>query len=218
MRSYFNSSMKKSSGAALVVALVLLAAITVIGLSNMQSASVELKMISSQKQRNTNFAIAESALDQIRKQIIDGVPFRLSQDKDLYTDSCRAGRCFTDTCTNGRCFFGEYEKANSEFDCKVTTDSDINERVRVWENSALWSDQNKFATVEVGQGSVEVKYIMEFLCFGGEDYLDSIFNSGGAAAAVPSNPLAMLRVTVRYEPENGQPIMLHTMVLKKPIL
>ena len=206
------SIVRKQTGAALIVALVLLAAITVIGVSNMQSASVELKMVSSQAQRNDSFAIAESAMDIVRKRIEDDNPIVYSLEKDFWSDTCTAGRCFDSNCSFGQCFNGSYEQTNNKMDCKVYDDS-ASERLPIWEEAALWSDANRHKTILVD--NIEVKYVLEFLCFGGEEYLNSMTTNVHLPAST-HDPFGRvrLRITVRYEPSVGQPIIQHSLVLK----
>lgn len=189
------------SGAALIVALVLLGGITIIGLSNMQSSTLEMKMINSQAERQENFAIAESALTAVETFLSGGLNL---DDLDLYTDDCSDGKCFETDCTGGLCFAGSYENASghTKADCEVAPTADVALRENPWEDESIWEDATYHRTISVDPSLPDAKYIIEFLCFIGVDhYTDPTASS--------SDPL--FRITVLYEAsERAQPIMLQS--------
>jgi len=191
---------QKQAGAALVVALVLLAAITVIGISNMQSSTLEMKMINAQKQRNENFAIAEAGLIQVESALVNDLD--LVRD-DLFTDRCSTGSCFTDPCTGGLCFDGSYTNAGAldELDCEIAPNATAVARENYWADETTWTTAGRHGAVPVIDGLPDVKYTIEFLCFVGENIYSD-----------PSTGDPLFRITVLYEPNTfEQPIMLQSM-------
>ncbi len=195
-------SYKNSSGAALVVALILLAAMTVIGIAGMSSSSLETKMVASQKQRNVNMAIAESGLVDVEQYLENDLGLKKS---DLFTDDCDAanGKCFgsaASKCVGGLCFDGVYVKADvSNADCKLATSAAASKRDQLWQDQAIWADATKHGSRTVGTDNHNIKYIIEFLCFSAPDFYQS-----------PESSDPIFRVSVLYEPSNQQPIMLQS--------
>lgn len=163
------------SGAALIVALVLLAAITVVGMSNMQSSSMEMKMVASAKSRNEAFNLAEGALLAVERRIEAGMGI---DSDELATDTC-TDRCFTATCSDGRCFDGDYVSTNSRYECEISPNAGTTERVQFWRDDSLdvWNNSARHQTVRI-KGK-DVKFIFEFLCF--------IDNGNGFGPASPNN-------------------------------
>lgn len=202
-RRYVHSlRIKKSSGAALVVALVLLVAVTVIGLANMQSASLETKMVASQKLRNLNFAIAESGLAAAEKNLYSTLQLKTH---NLFTDTCGSkgtnSLCFTNPCSKGLCFDGTYSSSLSRDECEIASGANTTPRAKFWEDTTVWSTASKHGTVTAGAHDKTVKYIVEFLCFSGPEFTSK-----------PNSSDALFRVTVLYEPDTqAPPIMLQSM-------
>ena len=172
----------KQSGAALVVALIILALVTVIGVANMQSATLEMKMIASTIDRNKSFAIAEAALTLHERNLIDTV----NDLDDLFTDVCNdTDLCFDSSCAGGWCFNGSFTSSMQRDECEV----DPVLASASWRNAGEWSDDSKYQTI-VYRG-VEVKGMYEFLCF------------------IGSSPL--FRVTAYLESDGAQsPVMLQS--------
>lgn len=202
----------RQSGAVLVVALVILAAITVIGVSNMKSTTMEMKMATSSMKRAKQFAFAEKALLHAEESLVS----RVISINQLFSDGCGAN-CFDADCDNGLCFDGEYT-SDMVFrsECQVGTDSATtgDARKAYWRDEAIWNDGTKheeltIAHTENGTAVTRnAKYIAEFLCFvkgGDTDFGVDPKNNNG----VP-----IFRVTVYVEndasQDNSVPIMLQS--------
>lgn len=191
------------TGAALIVALVVLAAVTIIGVSNMQSSNFEMKMTASAIERSKTFAIVDNALKMIEDNMESGGLFSRN---DLYTDACSGSKCFVDTCANGLCFQGSFDTSMSDAACKVAPVTSGVDRVVFWEGG-VWDDAAKYKQEDVGDASV--KYIVEFLCF-----VDD--GTGGLYGTIGSPPplvrgYPLFRITARYDGNNGRsPVMLQS--------
>lgn len=184
----------KQQGAALIVALVILAVVTVIGVSNMQSTTLEMRMTASMIDRNKAYAEVEAALKLAEDRLLDVMAVR---EEDLYTDTCDTGQCFTSACTNGLCFYGEWLSTDLDGKpgCEVAPNADSTERLDFWRDSSIWSDADLHETISVhGQ---DIKVIYEFLCFVEIDLVQ------------PGVGKPLFRVTAYRESESGQraPVM-----------
>ena len=195
---------RQQSGAALIVALVVLAAVTLVGVSNMQSSSFEMKMTASTVDRSNAFAIAETALRQVEARLEAGEFFGLTVG-DLQSDACAAGRCFNDTCTDGLCFEGVYDSTMvGRIACEVAPNAGASDRSVFWRGN-VWDVDTAHRVEAVGTS--DVKFIIEFLCF---------IDSGDGAGFNPSpgnenNGYPLFRITVLYEGERGRaPVMLQS--------
>lgn len=180
-------SYKNVKGAVLIVALVVLAAITIIGTTGMQSASLEMKMIASTIDRNETFSIAESALSLFEEEL----ELIVNDVDDLFSDVCTVlDACFTENCEGGLCFSGELLLSMSDpvAECVLTPVAPK------WLDSETWREASYHQTVELNiSGEVhEVKGIFEFLCFQGD----------------ASRPL--FRITSFYDDANRPPVMLQS--------
>ena len=197
MKSLSNAP-KNNQGAALIIALILLAAITVVGISNIQSSTLEMKMITSAAARSSSFAIAEGALKIIEDLLENSMS--LGTD-DLTSDGCTAGKCFSVDCTDGLCFEGEYTVADDKIDCEISPDADTTPRTEFWSDTTLgvWGNSGKHLTTTSNGDTV--KYIIELLCFVGRD------DGSSFDASSPNNGDPLFRVTV-YNDDNLSPVAL----------
>lgn len=213
MHNLHNSTMPHfQKGATLVVALVLLAAITIIGVSNMQSSSLQMKMVTSTTDRNRAFILAEGALTEAENLLENG----FFDNDDLFTDTC-TDKCFTRTCADGLCFDGIYQSADSRFDCQVAPNATVNVRVRFWRDDTVIDDNGNSVALavwdnaryrEVSINGVDVKYIYEFLCFvdDGSGSFGSDSLGMDESAGVP-----LFRITVLAGDDSDlAPVMLQT--------
>ena len=153
------------SGAALIMSLVILAAITLLGVTNIESSSLEMKMVSAQKERSIRFAAAEAALARAEFSLENDPIF---QDSDHFTTDggCSGDWCFSDNCNNGLCFQGRYSVGDSRYECLAHDTGDTYKKY--WEDESIWSDGSKHRTESIqvtGADPIEAKYIIEFLCF-----------------------------------------------------
>ncbi|WP_086931186.1 pilus assembly PilX family protein [Agarilytica rhodophyticola] len=211
-----NIELKKNqqNGAALIVALVMLAVMTIIGVANMNSASLEMKMIASTLDRNKAFSIADAGLRAAESWLANSANIK---EKDLYVDTCdpNVNNCFTANCSEGRCFEGVYNENAipnfRRFGCEVFPSTSTSQRTAFWRNPDVWNDTGRHATVNVGTDTV--KYIVEFLCF--VDKGDSSSGSGPIPfdATTPNNNNgdALFRITVFFDGDGGRaPVMLQS--------
>jgi len=197
-------SVNRQRGAALIVALVVLAAVTLIGVSNMQSSGFEMKMTASTVDRNNAFAVADAALRQVEAKLEAGEYFGLS-DSALYSNECTAGQCFNASCSDGLCFEGVYTSPNFRYQCEVSPNAASSDRAIFWRNNALdvWDTGSRHKLESVGDA--DVKYIIEFLCF---------IDNGESSEFGYLNPNAgdpLFRITVFHEGDRGRaPVMLQS--------
>lgn len=182
-KSVNNSLPIKQQGAALIVALVILVVITLIGAASMQSSTMELKMATSQKDRDGAFAAAEATLIAAEEWLELNNP-----QLEMLWDSCGAtGDCFNSSCSEGLCFDGVYTNAMDEFECEVGDSTGTNQRIEFWRDSTLdvWETDGKHKTISIDGVDEEIKYIVEFLCY-----------------AAPNNTI----VFDEFNPDNGEPL------------
>lgn len=161
MLSVQATPLRKQSGAALVISLIILSIVTILGVSSMQSSSTELKMAASLRDRGIAFEAAEAALVIVEKSLADNPPERA----DLLS-SCITGNCYNSSCNGGRCFDGMYP-ITSEFDCEVANGANVSERIDFWSDKTLdvWNSPARHQTLLVDNVTSPVKYIVEFLCY-----------------------------------------------------
>ena len=131
---------------------------TVIGVSAIQSTTLELKMATNEQNRQTAFQAAEAALLQVERNIqANGI------DPNSYRDcSLSSSQCFESTCDGGLCFNGSFTLQDSEIDCSTNNDDEM-----VWMDDTLdvFGDASKHQTISIDGMTNSVKYIIEFVCF-----------------------------------------------------
>lgn len=177
-----------------MVALILLAVMSVLGIANMKSTTLEMRMVGSMSDRQRAFALTDGALEQI-EQRLGSTSGGINVRRQHMSASCSGDLCFTSTCTNGRCFDGTYESSTQdEFECAVADNAGTSERQVYWQDASIWSDGsgNYAETIVSGaSGSVSdttVKYIIEFLCYAADGV--STFS-----ATQPNNGVGLFRIT-----------------------
>ena len=117
----------------MIVALVILAVVTVLGIASMRSSNLELKMAASERDRSVAFQIAESGLMAVEKYLASPAG-RFGIENFL--SSCKGDRCFTSSCTNGLCFSGDIDNAKSKRDCQLANaDGNVLEK---WRDAGMW--------------------------------------------------------------------------------
>jgi len=171
------------SGAVLIVSLVILVVISLLGIANMQSSNTELKMATSQRDRDVAFAAAEAALTEAEQWLEKNNPTR----EQLYNTCGDSGNCYNATCSEGLCFEGIFvSDPNEKWLCQVAANSGSSERIAFWKDEQLdvWSDTGKHRTIAIPGIDEDVKFIVEFLCFVPPD--DSVtFNSSNPGTGEP---------------------------------
>ena len=181
-------------GAALIVTLVILVVMTLLGISAIDSSNLNLKIASSDKNRQVLFQAAEATLA-IAEQVIEN-----QAPDDTVLQDCTSGSsdCFDDTCANGLCFNGVYSAGDSQYDCSLSLANPPPEKF--WRDSALnvWEDGAKHFTANVNGLDEDPKYIIEFLCF--------VERGDGSTfdASNPNNGAPLFRVTALAESADGR--------------
>jgi type IV pilus assembly protein PilX len=151
------------SGAALVVALVVLSVVTVIGISNIQSTTLEMRMAASMVDRTKAFSHVEAALLYAENDLENGGWLNIDA---LYTDCALGSGCFDDVCTDGLCADVDYPSISDRYSCTVAPNSASVARTNYWQITDIWDDANRHRqTPDSAEFPVRVKYIYEFLCY-----------------------------------------------------
>lgn len=156
----------RQRGAALIVSLIILAVVTILGITSMQGSNTELKLAASMRDRGVAFEAAEAALAVVEEQLANDPPSRME-----LLSNCSGANCFTATCDAGLCFDGDYLLSYSEYECQVSGYAGTTKRVDFWSDEALdvWEDTAKHQTLTVDGLKHKVKYITEFLCYVARD-------------------------------------------------
>lgn len=203
------SNLQKQKGAVLVVALIILAVVTILGVAGMRNSTLELRMATSLRDRTLAFQVAESALARIEQRIYNA-PFPLGS---FLTNNCpyagqpaqiggegavRSTGCFTADCATGLCFSGQFINPERLTDCRLMTDPPPDDPVQnpqqLWRASQAWGN-HQIETVTIQSGgpaggnqAIEAEYLVEFLCF---------VPRSTARVADEEDMLPLYRVTVR---------------------
>lgn len=175
-----HSTRSAQQGAALIVSLIILAVVTILGITSMQGSNTELKLAASLRDRGIAFEAAEAALAIVEEQLAQNPPSRM----DLLS-TCTGTSCYNKTCKGGMCFDGDYRLSYSEYECQVADYADSSKRVDFWASPTLnvWNDATKHKTLQVDSVKTKVKYITEFLCYVARDKetpFNELQNNNGA--------------------------------------
>ncbi len=156
----------KQQGATLIIALVLLAIVTIVGIAGMRGTNLEMKMIASARDRAIAFEAAESALrgvEQYFQNLATGATTPLPDLTDV-------SKVFAVNCSDGEkgfCFRGLFD-SSAPYECK-TYDPAKPQLKPIWEDEAIWNSASLTETVKVdtnnGEADIDVSYIIEFMCF-----------------------------------------------------
>lgn len=208
------SSPSAQQGVVLIVCLVLLALVTILGLSTMSGSGLELKMSSGFRDRAVAFEVAEETL-RVAETWLD----ETNLQDDNYYATCTGSDCFTSDCTNGLCVFYDpadpFETGIARVDCGAKLDPPDNP---VWKwtaasgESDVWADNSgKHEVHTAAQPGVdfESRYIIEFMCY--VDRVDGTpCTSGNESACAPQ-----FRVTALARgPSNSSAVILQSMYKK----
>ncbi len=199
----YGAAASAQRGATLIVALVILAVVTLLGVTSIRSSSLELKMAASARDRSVAFQAAEAALLTIERNLMAAPPRRSALlpgcDPAAGVADPQA-QCFVPDCSLGHCFTGRFAGTTQNSDCRLADASGVINQP--WKNPDLWSQPESHAVVEVARTdlvdtSLEVKYLVEFMCFILPAEITSLeSNSDPFKEAVP-----LYRVTVMAEGE-----------------
>lgn len=198
-------SVRKQSGAVLIIALVILGVTTLLGVSVMQSSTVNAKMATNSQERQQAFSAAEAAMREAENRI-NLVGFADAS----FRSSCNPTStlfCFTSGCTGGLCFTGVFGPGDQQKDCSVVPASGTPSQYGVWEDPVLdvWNTAGRFTPLSVnlpGYGGITAgKYIIEFRCF-----VDTLAdpNTGTKGLVTNGNGDVYYRVTARGTSKTGR--------------
>lgn len=201
------SMYQKQSGAVLIIALVILAVATLLGVSVMQSASVESKMATNSQERQQALAAAESALKQAEQVYIPTILHAdISSVASCGTTANATQTCFNTACINGLCFRGELAAGDDQEDCEVYNTTTGVVVTQFWEDQTLnvWNDSAKHQAGPnlpgYTSGTPPSVYIIEFRCF-----IDEPDDGSGTQGTVGGNTGdALYRITARGTSRSGR--------------
>lgn len=196
-------------GVVLIICLVLLALVTILGLSTMSGSGLELKMSSSFRDRAVAFEVAEETL-RVAETWLDETNLN---DDDFYS-TCSGSNCFSSACTAGLCAFYDtsdpFQTGIPRVDCGSKL---VPPETPVWrwagdtDEPNLWIDSAKSVAVDPAQPEVttDARYIIEFMC-----YVDRVAGtpctSGNESACAPQ-----FRITALARgPSNSSAVVLQS--------
>jgi len=189
-----NSVLRRQNGATLVVALIILAVMSVIGVSNMKSSSMQTSMARFSENREQAFMLGESVLKDVETE------YQLAgHDTDLVQD-CSDGdaTCFDSECTGGLCFNGSYTGGDAPWDCELDTSSPPTYEA-YWKDSTLdvWDTDTRHqeGSNEGYTDFEEPKYIVEFLCYASVDASPAVARECTSSNGNVDDCVALYRVT-----------------------
>ncbi len=187
----------RQAGTALIVSLIILAVVTLLGVTSMQSSNTDLKLAASMRDRGVAFEAAEAALAVVEKNLADDPPSRLK-----LLSTCSGADCYNKTCQSGLCFDGDYLLSYSEYECQVADYADSSRRVNFWSDATLkvFQTTGRHKTMKIDSVKTDVKYIVEFLCFVARDEATPFTE----LANENNNGAPLFRVTVLAEGNGGR--------------
>lgn len=156
--------MNKQRGAVLIVSLLILLITTLLGVTAMQSTSLEMRMAKNTEERQRVFQATEAGLRRI-ENLLEANPYTMTQ---LNSSVCAASSdktaCYDSACVGGTCFFGDSSLPN-QINCTVYSGSPPTYPVWNKLNSLnVWNDASKYKTL-ASIGTISFKYIVEFQCY-----------------------------------------------------
>lgn len=188
---------RQQEGATLVVALLILLVMTLFGVSNFKSSTLQTTMSRYSENREKAFMLAELALKEAEETLRAG-----SHDIDSVQD-CASGTstCYDEECAGGKCFNGDYSAGFNPWECKLEPPAKphwAGSTLNVWDTAA----RHQLGDNEGYPGFDKPKYITEFLCYGSVDY-----DAGRACSSSNSSSddcVALYRVTAFATSRDGK--------------
>lgn len=185
---------QKNRGAVLLVSLVILLVMTLLGVSTMQSTTLDLQMATNNQSRQEAFQAAESALVLVEESI------EASSYNMQHFQTCSSGDtdCYESTCAGGLCFSGSFGLEESQYECDAFDDNTVQEKV--WRDPQLdvWNTSTKHKTLQLKGMENKVKYIIEFLCYTKKSEAE------GFSPDDPNNGTPFFRITTLATSNNGK--------------
>lgn len=207
----------QQQGATLIVALVLLAIVTIVGIAGMRGSNLEMKMIASARDRAMAFEAAEAALKIVENNLIQ---YALKQPLPAgvtIPDLTNVTSVFSKDCTTeqGYCFTGSIDLSKPYESC---VNYDINDPVNtpLWEQASIWDAASLTQTVTVAttpdgkaaageSGNMQAQYIVEFMCFTLKDKtFFAIEDDKNNNTASEATHMPMYRITASVEGLGGR--------------
>lgn len=202
-----NRSMGQQKGVALIVSLVILIIVTLAGVATMESTGMQLRMANASQDRQQAFEATEAGLRVVEEMISDNTDAVADFDS-MYLD-CAGPDCFTADCTGGRCFQGIWRDGETVNQCKTVDNAAIAGGVvtvdppltNAWETGGdatflnVWDDAADHLTLDLADFDNDVRYIIEFRCFGPAD---------PEVALSDTNFAQLYRITARGMSDSGR--------------
>lgn len=215
-------NINQQQGATLIVALVLLAIVTIVGIAGMRGSNLEMKMIASARDRAMAFEAAEAALKIVENNLIQyalkqSLPDDGTIPDESIPDLTNVTSVFSKDCTTtpGYCFTGSIDLSKPYESC---VNYDINDPVNtpLWEQASIWDTASLTQTVTVAttpdgkaaageSGDMQAQYIVEFMCFTLKDKtFFAIEDDKNNNTASEATHMPMYRITASVEGLGGR--------------
>jgi len=177
---------RRQRGSLMLVTLVILAIVTILGISTMDSTGMEMQMSSNSRTYQEAFEAAEYVLSWVEANVAAAGYFSTNSLANT-TPACGAV-CFSTACTNGYCFNGT--NPNNTTTCKLNAPT-----TQPYQDATLWSTSTKHRTLSVPNTSITAKYIIEYRCYTSRD---------PALPYSAANSARMFRITTYVVGEGGR--------------
>ena len=153
----------QQGGAVLIVALIILAVVTVLGVAGMRASTLELRMANSLQERVAAFQVAERVLAMAEQKIYES-PF------DRATILAADTTCGADDSEKKHlCFSGTFDSPEGYDDCSLTN-PDPSVSQQFWQIEENWNNSED-VELAMSRGpdqdpvNVTVQCMIEFMCF-----------------------------------------------------
>jgi type IV pilus assembly protein PilX len=217
----------RQRGATLIVSMVILAVITLLGLSSMRNSTLDLKMAASARDKVIASQAAESALLAV-ENLLAAKDYSIAN----FMPSCNGDDCFNQDCLGGRCFSGDLEASIVRDDCSLANIAasglpNAGKKVvrQHWKEENLWNlSANPESATYPGfikvltnarideHGAMTpsyVRYMVEFLCFVPKDDKVVLDKDVSRNTGIP-----LFQVTVRADGDAGRATVMLQSVFK----
>lgn len=155
-QSFHYSLSQKPRGSTLIITLIILLIMAMLGVTNMRSASMQMKMANNTQSRQSTFHAAEFALSAAELNIIEDGYDPIAAQPECTTN------CYNDKCNHGLCFNGVFESGAILPECQLATV----DATPYWLDKNIWSSTALHQTVSIPNSDLDdAKYIVEFMCY-----------------------------------------------------
>lgn len=154
----------KQKGSIIIISLIMLALLTIIGLTGVRISNLEERMSGNFRDHELAFQSAEAALSEA-EAFVENTTFSTTD----FQTGCSGTHCFSADCTNGLCFDVSNFPSSGPAASSCT-----NSDTKPWQDWTLWADSTKVKTASTLTGTNSAaKYIVEFRCFVVKDDTES---------------------------------------------